>query len=316
MADSDRAPREISDDDSPANDGKRKKKKIFGAIIVIVVIIVAITAGAIYSWNHQDWGAYCSKNFPGSVFNSTSNECEISSTDPVSVPTVNSSGTGTLDDDKVFLIEAGQTADEMESASEIFLSTIDVFREATAKVDNAETNYEYAVGLLNEEQSLRNSTASDYASAMASTGRDVDLARDLTSYYRSLLDSQDSLIASYKQDVQKYDAARKAALQPIDFAGKGIDIGVLSDTSQKNIDKLSALPVSSDLQPMKDQYIAALTSYKKSGDAFTESIDYYNKGDITDCTKSITQSTSYIEAGKNQLQMATLKLKEYQNKIS
>jgi hypothetical protein len=57
---------------------QKKKKIVFVAVAALLVLVIVAIIGA-YSWNHQDWGAYCSKTYPGSVYNSTTNNCETDS---------------------------------------------------------------------------------------------------------------------------------------------------------------------------------------------------------------------------------------------
>ncbi|ABS55030.1 hypothetical protein Mboo_0512 [Methanoregula boonei 6A8] len=59
---------------SSCSAGKRRKIILYGVIVCIVVVI--LIAGAISLWNNQDWNSYCSKNYPGSTYNSTTNTCE------------------------------------------------------------------------------------------------------------------------------------------------------------------------------------------------------------------------------------------------
>ncbi|HNX18560.1 MAG TPA: DUF5362 family protein [Methanoregula sp.] len=52
------------------------KRKIIVWSLVVVGIVVVLIVGAVFTWNHQDWNTYCSKNYPGSTYNSATNQCE------------------------------------------------------------------------------------------------------------------------------------------------------------------------------------------------------------------------------------------------
>jgi hypothetical protein len=305
--------RSMTEERTPEDSGAFKKK-ILVAGIVIVCILVAGAAGAVYLWNHQDWNKYCTEKVPGSTYNSTSNTCEISGS-PVQADPIISIDTSPLSGDEKFIAESSQTSGEMESALIIMISATDMFEERTNEISMAESNYKNAVQLLNDEQEVKQSLTTRYIKAVESAS-EPSTVRYLTTYYQSLTSEENDLINKYNQDVQKYNTARKAAAKPINFTEKGIDIGVLSNTSQKNIDDLSALRVSPDLQPMKDQYLAALVNFKKGGDAFVLAVNSYNTGNISGSSKYIDQYSAYIETGKNQIQATTLKLREYENKLS
>lgn len=232
----------------------------------------------------------------------------------ITTPTPVSTADIQKENDIKFLSEAIKTNEEMAIAINIFNNAVGEMGKEATKVQLAEQAYQNALQDLQDEQAYAKSIRTEYTAALSRTGYDVATARYLVSYYDPILKSEDALIATAQQRVNSYDAARKAAIKPIDFNAKGLDVTVLSTTSAKAIDYITPLPVSSDLQPVKDQYLTALSSYKKGGDAFVTAVEYYNKGQVTQSSSAIEQVSTNVQAGKNQLDTCTLKIQQYRNR--
>lgn len=219
------------------------------------------------------------------------------------------------ENDLKFLSETIKTSEEMTITLDLFNNAVAEMGKEATKVQLAEQAYQNALQDLQDEQAYAKSIRTKYIAALQRAGGDVATARYLISYYDPILKDEDELIATAQQRVNSYDAARKAAIKPIDFKAKGLDVTILSTTSAKAIDHLTSLPVSSDLQPVKDQYISALSSFKKGGDAFVTAVEYYNKGQITQSSSALEQASTNVQAGNNQIGTCTLKIQQYKNKI-
>lgn len=232
-------------------------------------------------------------------------------TQPTLVP-----ATAAISNDKNFLDETIKTSEEMAITLGIFNNAVDEMNAEYTGVQQAEYAYENAVADLQQEQEYLAALQSDYATALQRANpRDIATFRYLKSEYDSMIADENGLIVIATGRVSKYDAARKAAIHPIDFKAKGLDITILSTSSQKAIDQLTPLPVSTDLQPFKNQYLATLSSYKKAGDLFQTAVNYYNNGKISESATAIEQASINVQAGNNQLDLCKLKIQQYRNSL-
>ena len=243
----------------------------------------------------------------------TSSTAPISTSTTPAVVSTTDSGRG---DDAIFISETAKTSEEMTITMDIFNNVVNEMNTEYSVVQQAEYAYQNAVADLQQEQAYLATLQSNYLRDLQATNpRDIASIRYVKSEYDSAIANENELIAVATARVNKYDAARKAAIKPIDFKAKGLDVTILSTSSQKAIDQLTPLPVSTDLQPVKNQYLAALSSYKKAGDLFQTAVNYYNNGKISESSTAIEQASTNMQAGNNQLATCKLKLQQYQNRL-
>lgn len=230
---------------------------------------------------------------------------------PTPVPTKNTQP----ENDIKFLSEASKYNDEMAIANKIFSNAVLEQNQWVSNVELSEQNYQNALEFLEEEQAISDSITNRYTSNMQSVGSNVARARSLTIQYNQDIAEVSTYVATAQNEVDAKNAARTEAKKPLDLKAKGLDITVLNTTCSKILDQLTPLPVSSDLQPTKDQYLTAISSFKKSGDTFVTAVNYYNNGQISEGSNALKQSSTYLDAGNNQLNTCSLTIQQYKNKI-
>jgi hypothetical protein len=241
---------------------------------------------------------------------------ETKSTTPGStLPRTTQPTTSTITNDEKFITEAATISNELAIATDIFHNAVTEMDTGIENAQLAETAYQNAVADLQQEQANLNALQTEYLLAVEKAGSDVAAVQYLKSEYDPAITAQKTRVTDAQSMVDKYDTARKNAIEPIDFKANGIDITLLRTTSQKGIDLLTPVAVPVDLQPVKDQYLAALSSYKKAGDQFSTAVTYYNDGKLTECTTAINQSSATVQAGNNQMDIYRIKLQQYENKI-
>lgn len=228
--------------------------------------------------------------------------------------------TSTIDiqksNDIKFLSEAAKSNDEMTLAVSNFNNVVSEVSIWYSNVQNAESAYQNALEYLESEQAIADTITSRYLSNLQRAGNDVSYVRTLTIQHNQDIAEVNSYIAAAQTEVDRTNTARTTAIKkPMDLEAKGLDIKVLNTTSAQVINKLSPLPVSSELQPVKDQYLAAMSSYRNAGDTFEIAVNYYKIGKLSDGDASLEKATTYIKSAKNQIDSCNLKLHQYKNKI-
>jgi hypothetical protein len=218
-----------------------------------------------------------------------------------------------ISDDEVFLIETIRTSEDMATAAEIFTKSVTEMNTEISNVRVADNSCQNAVADLQQEQAHRSEIQADYAKKLAILDPSDEISRrSVKSEFDSAMANENKLIAAAQERVNSCDLARQSTITPMDFQSKGLDPAVLSTTSEKAIDHITPLPVSSDLQPIKDQYLSALSGFLKAGDLFLTGVNYYNAGKITESTIVINEATSDEQDANDQLDACRMRIQHYE----
>lgn len=279
--------------------GTKMRKSILIDFFILIIIVMVLISGCTTKDQSSD-----------TVIRST----------PTTILQTPAQPTSTIDiqksNDIKFLSEAAKSNDEMTLAVSNFNNVVSEVSIWYSNVQNAESAYQNALEYLESEQAIADTITSRYLSNLQRAGNDVSYVRTLTIQHNQDIAEVNSYIAAAQTEVDRTNTARTTAIKkPMDLEAKGLDIKVLNTTSAQVINKLSPLPVSSELQPVKDQYLAAMSSYRNAGDTFEIAVNYYKIGKLSDGDASLEKATTYIKSAKNQIDSCNLKLHQYKNKI-
>ena len=75
----------------------------------------------------------------------------------------------------------------------------------------------------------------------------------------------------------------------------------LSVTSSQGINEVTAIQVSPALQPIKDEFLSALSDFKKAGEYTVTALEYFNKGQAPFAESTLKQVTTYLDSGNVKL---------------
>ncbi|MDO8874214.1 MAG: hypothetical protein Q7V05_16030 [Methanoregula sp.] len=220
-----------------------------------------------------------------------------------------------LESDKLFLSTAIEYNDEFSIATQIFAKILKEENRWLSNVKQTERDYQNALDDLEMEKSIASDLNLKYNRNMQNAGSDVSLARIYTMAYNQNTADQTKLITLAQNVVDVKKAVMDAAKKPIDLKSKGLDVNVLNATCTRAIDQLTPIEVSSELQPTKDQYLTAISNFKKGGDCVATAVNYYNQGQVSSGTDSYDKGIAYIETGTNQLDSSTLLLQQYKTRM-
>lgn len=220
-----------------------------------------------------------------------------------------------LESDKLFLSTAINYNDEISVASQIFSKILTQENNWLLNVNQTEQDYQNALGDLATEKSIASNLAARYSQNVQSAGSSVSLVRSYTIAYQQDAANQAQLVTLAQGVVDAKKALMDAAKKPIDLKSKGLDVNVLNATCTRAINQLSPIQVSPELQPTKDQYLTAISNFKRGGDSVATAVNYFNQGQLTSGIASYNKGIAFIETGTNQLDSTTLLLQQYKTKM-
>jgi len=282
-----------------------KNWQIPGLLAILIIGFLLISGCT------QDNDKYCRENFPGTVYDSSSKMCEHTTT-PIPVVQTNTQG----ENDQLFLSTAIKYNDEISTATQIFAKILTEENLWLSNIKQKELEYQYALDDLANEKAYASDLAENYYNKVVRAGNDVALVRQYTIAYNDAKAKQEKNIAAAQNIVD----AKKAAIEyaekkPIDLKSKGLDVNVLSATCTRAINQLTPMTVSPELQPVKNQYLTAISNYKNGGDSIATADNYFTQGQVSSGIVSYNQGIGYIETGTNQLDSTTLLIKQYRTKL-
>lgn len=89
----------------------------------------------------------------------------------------------------------------------------------------------------------------------------------------------------------------------------------LSSTCSNAEIELSAIHVSPEFQPIKDETLSYISDLKKGGDNVVTGVDYANKGQITLSSSYLQEGTTYINSANLKGTILVQHINEYRNKL-
>lgn len=277
----------------------------------IGVLAVLIVGFLLISGCMQDNDKYCRENFPGTAYDPSSKMCEHTTT-PTPAQQTNPQGAN----DQLFLSTAIKYNDEISIATQIFAKIITEEDRWLSNIENKELEYQSALDYLAKQKGSASDLSEDYYNLVLRAGNDVAEIRRITMAYNDAKAVQEKNIAL----AQKIVDAKKAAIldaekKPIDLKSKGLDVNILGATCSRAIDQLTPIKVSSELQPVKDQYLTAISNFKNGGDSIAIADNYFSQGQVSSGTDAYQKGIAYIETGTNQLDSTTLLIQQYRTKL-
>jgi hypothetical protein len=87
---------------------------------------------------------------------------------------------------------------------------------------------------------------------------------------------------------------------------------LISTCSDATIE-LSAIRVSPELQPTKDEFLSAVSDLKKAGASIVTAVDYYNQGQISLAVSYLEQGNTYTESANAKLKTLTQLAEQYKS---
>jgi hypothetical protein len=75
----------------------------------------------------------------------------------------------------------------------------------------------------------------------------------------------------------------------------------LSVTSSQGINEVTAIQVSPALQPIKDEFLSALSDFKKAGEYTVTGVEYFNRGQTPFAESTLKQAAAYLDSGNVKL---------------
>lgn len=282
-----------------------KNRQNIGFLAVLIVGFLLISGCT------QDNDKYCRDNFPGTVYDTSSKMCERTPT-----PTLAQQTNPQSENDQLFLSTAIKYNNEISTAMQIFNKILTEENRWLSNIEQKQVEYENALNDLAYEKGIASDITDEYLYDMKHAGGDVATVRDLSISYKRTMEIQNKNIAS----AQKVVDAKKTAIfavidNPIDLKSKGLDVNVLSATCKRAIDQLTPIAVSPELQPTKDQYLTAISNFKKGGDSVATADNYFTHGQEALGYDAFKTGIAYIETGTNQLDSTTLLIKQYKTKL-
>ena len=85
----------------------------------------------------------------------------------------------------------------------------------------------------------------------------------------------------------------------------------LSVTSSQGINEVTAIHVSPSLQPVKDEFLSALSDFKKAGEYTVTALEYFNKGQTPFADSTLKQAATYLDSGNVKLDTFIQHIQQY-----